>query len=273
MPNAFDEYERELWDGRADAYERGFAHLTAYTVGFLLDAAGVRAGTRVLDVGTGPGVVAAEAVRRGAKVSAVDADPGMARTAARNVPEADVRVAVLPGLPHEDGAFDAVVGNFVINHVGEPVTVVRELRRVLCPGGRLALTCWVLPGSGALGIIKESMDEVGVEWPADVPVTPFMEYGNPEGFAGLLKAAGLDDVTVRELDWEHVVDPEEWWQAGPMARVGSNGVILARQTPEVIAEVKAEYRRRIASHTRPGGEVALPAHALLAHGVSGSPQG
>ena len=45
----FDAYERELWTGRADAYERGFARLTAYTAGALLDAAGVTAGTR-LDV-------------------------------------------------------------------------------------------------------------------------------------------------------------------------------------------------------------------------------
>jgi SAM-dependent methyltransferase len=211
--------------------------------------------------------VAAEAVRRGAKVSAVDADPGMARTAARNVPEADVQVAVLPELPHEDGSFDAVVGNFVINHVGEPVTVVRALRRVLRPGGRLALTCWVMPGSGALSLLKESMDEVGVGWPDDIPVTPFMEYGNPASFAGLLEDAGLGDVAVQELDWEHVVEPEEWWRTGPMARVGSNGVVLARQTPEVIAKVKDAYDRRTASYARDDGETALPAHALLAHGV------
>ena len=54
----FDTYERGLWAGRAAAYERGFARLTAHTAEALLDAAGVAAGTRVLDVGTGPGVVA-----------------------------------------------------------------------------------------------------------------------------------------------------------------------------------------------------------------------
>jgi hypothetical protein len=45
----FDAYERKLWAGRAGAYERGFARLTAYTAGALLDAAGVEAGTRLLD--------------------------------------------------------------------------------------------------------------------------------------------------------------------------------------------------------------------------------
>jgi cyclopropane fatty-acyl-phospholipid synthase-like methyltransferase len=57
----FDAYERGLWAGRTAAYERGFARLTAHAAGALLDAAGVTAGTGVLDVGTGPGVVAGAA--------------------------------------------------------------------------------------------------------------------------------------------------------------------------------------------------------------------
>src|SRR5487761_697292 len=127
MASDFDAYERELWAGRAGAYEQGFARLTAGTVAPLLKAAGVTGGTRLLDVGSGPGVVAREAVRRGVVASAVDAEPGMAERAARNVPEADVRVAVLP---YQDAAFDAVTGNFVINHIGEPVAALHELRRV-----------------------------------------------------------------------------------------------------------------------------------------------
>ena len=141
----FDTYERGLWAGRAAAYERGFARLTAHTAGALLDAAGVAAGTRVLDVGTGPGVVAGAAAARGARVTAVDAEPSMAEAAARNVPGLDVRVAVLPDLPLPDGAFDAVTGNFVISAVGDPAAALAELRRVLRGGGRLALTCWTLP--------------------------------------------------------------------------------------------------------------------------------
>src|SRR4051812_6431769 len=111
----FDTYERELWAGRASAYERGFARLTAYAAGPLLDAAGAGPNTRLLDIGTGPGVVAGAAAARGARVTAVDAEPSMAAAAARNVPGLDVRVAVLPDLPLPDGEFDAVTGNFVIH--------------------------------------------------------------------------------------------------------------------------------------------------------------
>ena len=143
----FDAYERRLWAGRATAYERGFARLTAHTAGLLLDAAGVETDTRLLDVGTGPGVVARAAVARGARVTAVDAEPSMAEAAARNVPGLDVRVAVLPDLPLPDGEFDAVTGNFVINAVGDPEATLAELGRVLHAGGRVALTCWDYPPS------------------------------------------------------------------------------------------------------------------------------
>lgn len=263
----FDAYERDLWAGRAPAYERGFARLTSYTVERLLDAAGVGAGTRVLDVGTGPGVVAAGAVRRRAEVSAIDADPGMAETAERNVPGVDVRIAVLPETPFGDETFDGVVGNFVINHVGEPGAALKELQRVLRPGGRLALTCWRMPGTGALAVVRDAMEVVGVPWPEDIPVTPFMEYGEPEAFRELVAGAGFEDAVVDEVSWEHVVDPEEWWEAGAMAKVGSNGVILSRQSPEVVAAVKTAYDEIIGRYAVGDGTVSLPAHALLASGT------
>jgi SAM-dependent methyltransferase len=262
----FDAYERELWAGRAGAYERGFARLTAWTIGPLLNAARVAAGTRVLDLGTGPGIVAAEAARRGATVSAVDADPAMAETAARNVPSADVRVAVLPDLPFEDETFDAVVGNFVINHVGDPEVTLKALRRMLRPGGRIALTCWAMPSSGALAVVRDAMDEVGVAWPDDVPLTPFMTYGQPDTFAELVGGV-FRDAAVDPLDWDFEFEPEEWWETGAMARVGSNGVVLLRQNEEPIARVKQAYDRLLTPYAVGNGRVAVPAHALLAYGI------
>ncbi|MFB9839109.1 class I SAM-dependent methyltransferase [Actinoallomurus acaciae] len=262
----FDTYERDLWAGRAGVYETGFARLTAHAVGPLLDAARIGAGSRVLDLGTGPGIVAAEAARRGAKVSAVDADPLMAETAARNVPGADVRVAVLPALPHEDETFDAVVGNFVINHVGDPVATLAELRRVLRPGGRLALTCWTMPGSGVLAVVRDAMEEVGVPWPDDVPLGPFMTYGRPDTFAALVGGA-FREARVESLDWDFTFDPGEWWENGAMSRVGSNAVVLLRQDSPTIARVKEVYDRRLAEYATGDGSVSVPAHALLAHGT------
>src|SRR6476620_10973875 len=181
----FDSYARRLWAGRADAYEHGFARLTVHAVVTLLDAAGVWTGTRVLDVGTGPGVVAGAAVARGARVTAVDAEPSMAEAAARNVPGLDVRLAVLPDLPLPDGEFDAVTGNFVIHATGDPAAVLAELRRVLRPGGRLALSTWIDPAPPVLGIAREAIDAAGVSWPPDIPLPPFRPHQSPAAFAAL----------------------------------------------------------------------------------------
>ena len=262
----FDAYERELWAGRAEAYQRGFARLTGHTVGALLDAAGVAEGTRMLDVGTGPGVVSQAAVARGARVTAVDADPGMAEAAARNVPGLDVRVAVLPDLPLADGEFEAVTGNFVINATGDPAAVLAELHRVLGEGGRLALTCWRYPSSPAVGLAADAIAAAGVPWPDDIPAPPFREYSSPAAFEALLIGTGFTGATARELSWEHRVDPERWWDEVYLSRVGSNGVVIGRQDAATVARIKAEYDRLIAPYAVGDGQVALPAVAVLASG-------
>ncbi|TDD93380.1 class I SAM-dependent methyltransferase [Actinomadura rubrisoli] len=265
MPQDFDLYERELWAGRAPSYERGFARLTQYMVGPLLDAAGVGGGTRLLDVGTGPGIVSAAAIRRGAEVSALDADPEMAETARKNVPGLDVRVAVLPDVPFEDAAFGAVAGNFVINHVGAPDLALAALRRVLRPAGWLALSCWAMPAAaGVLTAVREAIDEAGVPVPDDIPESPFMEYGEPAAFRRLVMEAGFTDVSVEEMTWEHVVDPEYWWETGALSKVGTNGVIIGRQDAATVARIKVAYDGVITRYATPDGKIALPAHALLA---------
>jgi SAM-dependent methyltransferase len=262
----FDAYERKIWAGRAAAYQRGFARLTAHTAEALLDAAGAEAGTRLLDVGTGPGVVAGAAVARGARVTAVDAEPSMAEAAARNVPGLDVRVAVLPDLPLDDGEFDAVTGNFVINAVGDPAIVLAELGRVLRPGGRLALTCWSDPRPPALSIAAEAIEAAGVPWPEDVPASPFDEYSSPGAFEALLTGTGFAEAEAHQLSWEHRVDPEEWWEDVYRSGVGSNGVVIGRQDSATVARIKTEFDRLIARYAVDAGQVALPAVAVLASG-------
>jgi SAM-dependent methyltransferase len=262
----FDAYERELWAGRAAAYERGFARLTAHTAGALLDAAGVAAGTGLLDVGTGPGVVARAAAGRGARVTAIDAEPSMAEAAARNVPGLDVRVAVLPDLPLPDGEFDAVTGNFVINAVGDPLAALAELRRVLRAGGRLALTCWAYPPAPVTGIAAQAIEAAGVPWPDDVPIPPFRAYSSPGAFAALLAAAGFVGPAARLLSWEHLVDAAEWWEVYTSG-VGSNGLVIGRQDAATVARVKTEFDRLAAPYAVDGGKLSLPAAAVLASGT------
>jgi SAM-dependent methyltransferase len=262
----FDAFERSGWSGRAVAYARGFARITAPAIEPLLDAAGVGSGTGTLDAGCGPGPVSAAALARGARVTAVDADPGMLELAARRCPQARTVRAVLPELPFEDNEFDAAVGNFVINHTGHPPAAVRELRRVLRPGGRLALTCWRYPAMRANTVFSEAVEAARVAYPEGVPsVVPFSAFAERDTFAALLTDAGCTEVTVEELRWTHRVDPDRWW-ADVLAGTCVNAAVITSQDAPTVERIKREYDRIVAAYSLPGGEVELPAAALLAVG-------
>jgi len=191
----------------------------------------------------------------------------MAEAAARNVPGLDVRVAVLPDLPLNDREFDAVTGNFVINAVGDPAAALAELRRLLRAGGRLALTCWTDPRPPALAIAAEAIEAAGVPWPEDVPVPPFGVYSSPGAFEALLAGTGFAEVAARLVSWEHRVDPGEWWQEVFLSGVGSSGVVIRRQDAATVARIKDEFDRLVARYAVDGGQVALPAVAVLASGT------
>ncbi|MGW2570453.1 methyltransferase domain-containing protein [Streptomyces sp. NPDC001537] len=267
VQTAFDESERRAWAGQADAYAASFAKLCAYPVPGLLDAAGVGEGVRVLDVGTGTGTAAAVACERGAKVAAVDAEPAMVARAARAAPEADVRLAALPGLPFADDEFDAVVGNFVLNHVGRPREALTELRRVTRPGGRTAVTIWAVPPAPGQALLGRAVQAAGVTRPAHLPaLAPEDDFLRiEEGFAALLGEAGLTDVVCETLTWDHRTTLEEWW-SGPAAGVATIGRLVTSQTAAVVAEIKSHFESLSAEFADPGGALVLPHAALMARG-------
>jgi SAM-dependent methyltransferase len=260
----FDEYERRAWAGQAEAYAQSRALLCGHTAPELLDAAQVGEGTRVLDVGTGPGTIAAAAAERGAEVTAVDAEPSMVERARRAAPEADIRLATLPELPFSPDEFEAVVGNFVLNHVGHPRSTLAELRRITRPGGRIALTVWTgepAPGQALLG---KALEAAGVARPATVPMLD-TEEDFPRTEAGLpavLRAAELLDVRCETLGWDHVVDPEVWW-SGAAAGIAAVGQTVVAQPPDVIAEIRRHFDRLAEQFRTPEGTLALPHTALL----------
>ncbi|MFH8346519.1 class I SAM-dependent methyltransferase [Streptomyces sp. NPDC018045] len=253
----------------------------------LLDAAGVCHGLRVLDAGTGPGTTARAAGARGAAVTAVDTDPGMAARVSSAVPDADVCVAALPRLPFGDGRFGAVLGNFVLNHVGNPRAALAELRRAARPGARIALSIWAAPPAPGQALLGRAIHAAGVTRPAHPPLLapacpclpllapacpclPLLAPGGDfprteKGFARLLRDAGLADVRCATLTWEHRATADAWW-SGPAAGVASAGQVVVGRPPATIAEMRRRYDARCAEFAGPDGVLALPHAALPAGG-------
>src|SRR5215469_3717879 len=133
-------------DEAAALYDEAFAHVTAYFMPFLLQAAGVAPGMRVLDIATGTGLSAEAALAvvgpRG-HVSAADISPSMiakARERLGNAPNVSVSVEDGQALSFPDGSFDAVLCNLGLMFFPDPVRGLAEFRRVLRPSGRVAVS-------------------------------------------------------------------------------------------------------------------------------------
>ena len=130
--------QREMWGSFAPT-ATFTTPVAAHVVGF----AGVEAGEKVLDIGTGTGVVAITAARAGAQVCALDLSPDLLVQARENA-----RVAQYPDiewiegdaehLPYPDSSFDVVLSQFGHMFAPRPDVVVAEMRRVLTPAGRVA---------------------------------------------------------------------------------------------------------------------------------------
>lgn len=105
--------------------------------------AGPLTGLRVLDAGCGDGAYAMAAAKQGARVSAVDTSPRMIEAARQRAAEAglhiEFQVADAAALPLQNGSFDAVFAVTVLCFVPDARAAIREMSRVLAPGGRLVL--------------------------------------------------------------------------------------------------------------------------------------
>lgn len=216
---------KALWAGRAAAYDRWADAQAAFAETFnvpLLDAAGVAAGSRVLDVAAGAGEPALSAARRAGadgQVVASDLAPAMLAGAVRRAGERGQRnlsfvAADMVHLPFAEAAFDAVTCRFGLMFVPDVARALGCIRRLLRPGGRAAFLVWGPMAENTLSAaIMTALDEVIGRDAGDLERLPF-RLSEPGQLAELLRQAGFAGAEEIALRSSRVVPAgEPFWPA------------------------------------------------------------
>ena len=174
------------------------------------DVAGVDAGMSVVDVGAGPGALAAELVRRRADVAAADPSSPFVAALQQRLPTIAVHAAPAEQLPWPDERFDAALAQLVVAFMKDAPAGVREMRRVVRPGGTVAVCMWDREGMEMLAAVARTQAAVGSGAPTTEARTMYRTREEIEG----LFADGFSDVTTELLEVESQYSGfDEFWGA------------------------------------------------------------
>jgi SAM-dependent methyltransferase len=208
------------YDALADGYARHWGPVIRPAAIALLDRVeAVPRDSRLLDLGTGTGTLAVDALGRWPAIDVVGVDPSPAMlelavatierahppgTATRFTPV----TAFADALPFPDNTFDAGVSSFVLQLVPSRARALAEVRRVLRPGAHLAWVTWLAGGSPFRGdeVVDRVLDEFGFD-----PPERDVRSGDPASVpaaAAATRRAGFRDVRAEGATLTHSWTPE-----------------------------------------------------------------
>jgi SAM-dependent methyltransferase len=243
----------------------------------MFDLTTPRPGERVLELACGPGglgLAAAERVAPGGEVVMSDVASEMTAIAAAradalgvtNVTTCDLD---LERIDQPDASYDVVLCREGLMFALDPARAVREIRRVLRPGGRVAVAVWgPRERNPWLGVVFDAVSaQIGAPVPPPGIPGPFA-LEDADRLAGLLSSAGLSDVVVGEVAVPlRAGSFEEWWTrtsalAGPLAK------IIASLPEEAGQALRARVREGSRPYETPTG-LQFPGVSLLAGARAG----
>jgi ubiquinone/menaquinone biosynthesis C-methylase UbiE len=263
------------WTRHHDTIRTMFLPLTRA----LIEQARIAPGQSVLDVAGGsgePSLTIAQAVGPTGFVMCTDAIAEMVAVAerealARGLKNMQFRQCTADSLPFADESFDVAVSRLGVMFFPDPVAAVREMLRVIKPGGRVALAVW---GKSELNPYSYVVTGVVSRYVPAVPVAPdapdAFRFAEPGKLAGVLKDAGAIDVTQRvvKFDMAAPLSPEEFWDMRSE---------ISESLREKLKTLSSEDRGRLADEVQeavreffPDGQMRFPAQMLIVSGAKPS---
>jgi ubiquinone/menaquinone biosynthesis C-methylase UbiE len=233
-----------------------------------LRLAALPARARVADIAAGPGTLSLLAAAGGATVSAIDVSPQMveqcrARVAAAGLEASvDARVGDGQQLPFDAGAFDAAFSMFGLMFFADRAAGLREMKRVLKPGGRAVVSSWI-PFDGPFGVLLRTASEL-------IPGLPSggdLALADEDSIRRELTEAGVSNVAVHRVAQElKAASFDTFWDS--MERTNAPLVMIKhRLGPERWASLGPKIRERVGA-TLGDGPLTIGRGAFIGIGVA-----
>ncbi len=234
---------------------------------WLVDAIDPQPGHRVLELAAGPGdtgFLAAELIEPGGTLISSDViepmlDQARARAAQLGVRNVEFRTIDAEWIDLATADLDGVLGRWVYMLLADPATALRETRRVLRPGGRLALAAWSTPQENpwASAPVAELV-AMGAIDPPDYDEPNMFALNDPQAIVELLEETGFEDIVVEQVPIVlRFASLDDWWDTQlDISTSLARGV--GAVSPAARDDLRDAVDARLAQYVAGDGSVALP---------------